>query len=203
MKIYYVHPLSAGPLQEWTRHFARARDMGFSHACVAPIFAPAASGDIFLTDDFERTNPAIQDGQDADTTTQYLARACRDAGLDLVLDLVLDRVAADGTMARSAQHWFHRSSGPDVVDPREPQLAPEAVPTRFDLADREHELLAWWTDRIVRLANAGAAGFRLLGLAEVPPRFLKALIDAVRLECGSCLFARLDAGHSLAAPVRP
>ena len=188
MKIYYIHPLSAGPLHEWTRHFERAHRMGFSHVCVAPIFAAAPNGDIFLTDDFERTSPAIHDGQDADTTTQHLARMCRDAGLDLVLDLVLDRVAADGTMARSAQHWFHRSAGPDVVDPREPQLGPEAVPTRFDLADREHELLAWWTDRIVRLANAGAAGFRLLGLAEIPPRFLKALCDAVRLECGSCLF---------------
>jgi starch synthase (maltosyl-transferring) len=170
--------------------------MGFSHACIGPIFAPAASGDIFLIDDFERTNPVIQDGQDADTTTQYIARACREAGLDLVLDLVLDRVAADGTMARSAQHWFHRSAGPDVIDPREPQLGPEAVPTRFDLADREHELLAWWTDRIVRLANAGAAGFRLLGLADVPPRFLKALIDAVHRECAACLFLGWTPGMS-------
>ena len=203
MKIYYIHPLSAGPLQGWTGHIARAQGMGFSHACMAPIFAPAASGDIFLTDDFERTNPAIQDGQDADTTTQYLARACGEAGLDLVLDLVLDRVAADGTMARSAQHWFHRSSGPDVVDPREPQLGAEAVPHASIWPTGNTSFSHGGPIASSRLANAGAAGFRLLGLAEVPPRFLKAADRCGPPRMRIVPVSRMDAGHSLAAPVRP
>ena len=186
LSIYYLHPLLAGPLTGWKEHLSRARAFGFSHVCVGPVFAPAPSGDIFLTDDFERTNPAISEEHDADATIRHLAQLCRDTGLHLVLDLVLDRVAADGAMARSAPNWFYRDGSSDVVDPREKQLGPEALPARF--AEREHELTAWWTDRVVRLAEAGADGFRLLGLEHVPPRFLKSLIGVVRQETKACLF---------------
>ena len=102
--------------------------------------------------------------------------------------MVLDRVAADGAMARSAPHWFYRSGTADIVDPRQTQLGLEAVPARFDDPHRASELTAWWVDRLIRLAKAGAAGFRLLGLADVPARFVKALIDGVKGECPSCLF---------------
>ena len=34
--------------------------MGFSHLCLAPIFAPAANGDVFLADDFERAISTLQ-----------------------------------------------------------------------------------------------------------------------------------------------
>lgn len=170
--------------------------MEFSHVCVGPIFAPCPGADIFLVDDYEKTNPALKARQEADATTRHLAEMCRDTGLQLLLDLVLDRVAAEGAMARSAPHWFYRNSGSDVVDPRQTQLSPDSLPARFDDAEREQELTAWWTDRMVRLADAGAAGFRLLGLADVPGRFLKALIGAVRQERDSRLFVGWTPGAS-------
>ena len=123
--IYYLHPLLAGPLAGWKEHLSRARALGFSHVCVGPVFAPAPSGDIFLTDDFERTNPAISEEHDADATIRHLAQLCRKTGLHLVLDLVLDRVAADGAMARSAPHWFYRDGSSDVVDPRRRSSVPK------------------------------------------------------------------------------
>ena len=119
----YFSPLSGRTAD---RHgvdlFQRAREMGFSHVCSAPIFAPAASGDIFLIDDYERTNPTLQLTEAADAAVLDIASLAREAGLHLLLDLVLDRVAADGAMARSAPHWFYRSAGSDVIDPREAQL---------------------------------------------------------------------------------
>jgi starch synthase (maltosyl-transferring) len=188
VNIYYLHPLLAGTFGAWQSHLERAGGLGFSHICAGPIFAPSSAGDIFLTDDFEKTNPALQDGQDADATAQHVAELCRAAGLHPLLDIVLDRVAAEGAMARSAAHWFYRNAGADVVDPRQVQLDPDALPARFDDPVRERELTAWWTDRLVRLARAGVTGFRLLGLADVPARFLTALIGAVRQESGTRLF---------------
>jgi starch synthase (maltosyl-transferring) len=191
-RIYYIHPLLAGPLAGWRDHLARARAMSFTHVCVAPIFAPGRTGDIFLVDDYEQVNPALtQDtaGQhSADAEVRQLADLCAEAGLALLLDLVLDRIAADGAMARSAPHWFYRGAGTDIVDPRKAQLAPEALPARFDDPQRESELTAWWTDRIVRLAQNGAAGFRLLGLGDVPPRFVRSIIAAVRQETSASVF---------------
>ena len=162
--------------------------MGFSHVCLGPIFAPASNGDIFLTDDFERADPALEPNGDADATVRELAKISNETGLSLLLDVVLDRVAADGAMARSAPHWFYRSGAADVVDPRQASLGLEAVPARFEDPQRAGELTAWWIDRLIRLAKAGAAGFRLLGLADVPARFVKALIAGVKGECPSCLF---------------
>jgi starch synthase (maltosyl-transferring) len=183
--VYYLHPLLAGPVGGWNGHLERVKSMEFTHVCVGPIFAPGT--DIFLVDDYEKSNRDI-DGSDADATVRRIADQCAASGLGLLLDLVLDRVAAEGAMARSAPHWFYRSAGPDIVDPRQAQLSPDALPARFDDPLREQELTAWWTDRIVRLADAGAVGFRLLGIADVPTPFVKALIDAVRRERGSCLF---------------
>ena len=91
-------------------------------------------------------------------------------------------------MARSAPHWFYRTGTTDVVDPRQAQLGLEAVPARFEDPQRATELTAWWIDRLIRLAKAGAAGFRLLGLAEVPADFVANLIQGVKRECSSCLF---------------
>src|SRR5438445_689869 len=94
-KIYHLHPLVAGPLSEWPRHFARCRAMGFDVVCVAPPFLPGSSGDIFITADHTVLHPALgwcgpaQEG---------IGRAAADAarhGLALWLDLGIDRVAID------------------------------------------------------------------------------------------------------------
>jgi starch synthase (maltosyl-transferring) len=187
-RIYYVSPLQIGPLEQWNKIFHAAREMGFSHVCLAPLFAPAASGDIFLIDDYERTNPTLKLPEVADAAVSELANLAREAGVHLLLDLVLDRVAADGALARSAPHWFYRVVGADVIDPREAQLGAEAAPARFEDPQRQKELIAWWVDRIIRLAKAGAAGFRLLGLADVPGRFVTAVVEGVRQEWPFSLF---------------
>jgi hypothetical protein len=122
-RIYYVQPRSFGALQGWNDHLRRAGGMGFSHVCLAPIFASASNGDVFLTDDFERPDPALQATGDADATAQELAVIAREGGLSLLLDIVLDRVAVDGAMARSAPHWFYRAGSADIVDPRRPSSA--------------------------------------------------------------------------------
>jgi starch synthase (maltosyl-transferring) len=188
LRIYYAHPRLIGGLSGWRDHCRRVQAMGFSHACMGAVFAPAPNDDIFLTDDFERANPALQSAGDADETVQEIAATAREAGLSLLLDIVVDRVAADGAMARSASHWFYRTGPADVVDPRQTQLGLEALPARFDDPQRATELTAWWVDRLIRLTKAGASGFRLLGLADVPGRFIKALITGVKGECPSCLF---------------
>jgi starch synthase (maltosyl-transferring) len=162
--------------------------MGCSHVCLGPIFAPAASGNIFLTDDFERANPQLKSRADADATVRELAAVASETGLSLLLDIVLARIASDGAMARSAPHWFYRVEAADIVDPRHAQLELGAVPARFDDPVRAQELTGWWIDRLIRLAKAGAAGFRLLGLADVPAEFIANLIRGVKRECPSCLF---------------
>src|SRR5262249_21637508 len=120
----------------------------------------------------------------------------------LILDIVLDRAAAIGEIARSKSHLFFRSAGPDVVDPRRLQLGPDALPARFDNPERERELAAWFADRLIRLLQAGAAGVRLVGLADVPPEFLSVLIAGVRRVRADCRFLGWTPGLSWSSLAR-
>jgi starch synthase (maltosyl-transferring) len=94
MRIYYMHSLLAGPIADWDLQFARCSEMGFSHVLVTPPFLPGRTGNVFLTRDHHRLHPALGDGD----ATHALASATRQAaqhGLELLLDLVIDRVAAE------------------------------------------------------------------------------------------------------------
>ncbi|HJS84857.1 MAG TPA: DUF3416 domain-containing protein, partial [Acetobacteraceae bacterium] len=122
--IYHLHPVVAGPLDEWPRHLARGRAMGFDHIGTAPLFAPGAAGDIFLSADHERLNPTLVAGgeADADAGIARLAEACAGHELGLVLDVVLDRVAADAALREREPDWFHRHE--PFSDPPDPRRRP-------------------------------------------------------------------------------
>src|SRR6185369_13642681 len=105
-KIYYLHPLLAGPLPNWRPHLERGAGLGFTHVNVAPPFLPNAGGNVFLTDDFEKPHPLLQTSGSADDAVAQISAACGEFGLALLVDIVIDRVALGGVMARSAPRWF-------------------------------------------------------------------------------------------------
>lgn len=178
-KIYYFHPLLAGPASGWPRHLRRSRDLGFDHVLLAPPFAPGAGGDIFLTADHERLNPAIDQGQPADRVIEEFAQACRQHGLRLLLDIVLGRAAADGSLFQSAPAWFHApGSAGAPVDPRVPRRQADAAYARFDDPDSAKALAGWWIERLDRLARAGVAGFRCEDPQLAPPSAWRHIIGA-------------------------
>jgi starch synthase (maltosyl-transferring) len=186
-KIYYLHPLIT-PLPDWRPLLQRAVDLGFNCVCISPPFLPHASGNIFLTDDFELAHPAFGETRSADDLVLEISSLCREFELKLLLDIEIDRVAAGGAMARSAARWFGETPIPDRIDPRQPTDMADAVYARFDDPYAARELSAWWIDRLVRLAHAGAAGFRLIGLDRVPAAALSSIIRAVREEAPQCGF---------------
>ncbi|TMI99497.1 MAG: DUF3416 domain-containing protein, partial [Alphaproteobacteria bacterium] len=188
-KIYYFHPLLAGPLPSWRPHLDRIAGLGFTHVNIAPPFLPGAGGNVLLTDDFEKAHPLFEEAGSADELVAKISAACREFGLSLLIDIVLDRVARGGVMARSAPRWFREpETAPDAIDPRRGKLAADAADANFADPDAGPQLTAWWIDRLVRLAQAGAAGFRLLGLDHAPAPAIAGMLDAVRKESRQCRF---------------
>ena len=106
-KIYHLHPLVAGPLSQWSRHFARCQAMGFDIVCVAPPFVPGASGDIFATADHTKLHPALQWSGEAQTGIARAASEAAGHGLALWLDLVIDRVAIDAAIRQRESTGTH------------------------------------------------------------------------------------------------
>jgi starch synthase (maltosyl-transferring) len=183
-KIYHLHPLVAGPPNEWPRHLARIRAMGFDFAASAPLFVPGAGGDIFLTADHEALHPALGFQGPADEGIAQLASSCAVHELRLLLDLVIDHVASEATLLAAHPEWFHGNEpSPDSPDPRRPRPPAGTAEARFD-----NGLTDWWAERLARLVRCGVAGFRCLHPDRVPPHVWSHLIEYVRHIAPETLF---------------
>jgi starch synthase (maltosyl-transferring) len=198
-KIYHLHPLVAGPLSEWPRHFARCRAMGFDIVCVAPPFAPGASGDIFVTGDHSVLHRALQWNGTADEGIAHVSAEARRYGLALWLDLVFDRVSIDAPIRQRDEHWFGAGGCGGLPNPRRAPYRLDVAYARLDRTDVAEQLTGWWLDRLDRLMRAGVAGFRCLEPHRVPAAIWQQLIKTLRGNARDCHFLAWTPGLERAA----
>ena len=171
--VYYLNPLQAGPLEGWANHFARAAGMGFDAVLLAPPFAPGRTGNIFLTADHWRLHPALGGG-DARDALRQAASSARAVGLRLMLDIVADRVAADGPLAQDNASWF-AAQGPDAL--LDPRLGPDAAAiAAWRLDAGPDAALGWWAGRIQEWLDCGISGFRAVEAWRLPGHWWHRLI---------------------------
>ncbi len=179
--MYYVHPAMIGPLDSWQHHLARCRKMGFDCVVTAPVFAPGEAGDIFLTGDLERTHPIFGANRGADELVAALAHRCRQNELKLIIDIVIDRVDPKGRLAASRPDLFAAISGTEQFsDPRRTGRRGNAAYARFDSADAANALVDLWGERLGRLLDAGATGFRLLNPQSLPAELWRAMTGRLK-----------------------
>jgi starch synthase (maltosyl-transferring) len=136
--------------------------MAFDHVLSAPIFAPGKAGDVFLTGDPDRAHPAFGFNNSADEAATALADKARQCELNLMVDIVIDRVDPNGRLAASEPRLFARQPGQRIVDPRFAATLSHAAPARLDTIESAHALIGFWRERLQRLLDAGVAGFRFL-----------------------------------------
>jgi starch synthase (maltosyl-transferring) len=187
-RIYYFHPLLAGPRPSWPAHLSRCKELGFSHVLSAPLFDPGESVDFFLSTDHERANPAIDATAPVDLVITEFARACRENGLQFLLDVVFGRVAANAAIAKSRPEWFRADASSGWVDPRDMRPQIGAALGRFEDPTIAMQIAAWWIDRLTRLARAGAHGFRCEDPGAMPPNVWRHVIGSVKQSAPHCRF---------------
>jgi starch synthase (maltosyl-transferring) len=187
-KIYYFHPLLAGPRGNWPAHLSRCRELGFDHIVSAPLFAPGKAGNLFLTADHESAHPSIDASRPADEVVKEFAQACQAHGLKLILDVELARVATDAAIVRSRPNWFHAADAATRVDPRSARRKTDAVYARFDKPAIAKEIAGWWIERLHRLVRAGVIGFRCENPQLVPSTIWRYVITAIKEGFPDCRF---------------
>ncbi|HXC30330.1 MAG TPA: maltotransferase domain-containing protein [Stellaceae bacterium] len=175
-RLYYLHPLLAGPVDAWARQMDRAAAMLFDTVAIAPPFATGRAHDLFLTADHDRLDDRLGAG-DAATALARFARECRDRGLQPMLDVVVDRVAVEHATNGLAS-WYRRDCSDELPDPRQPPQRPDVAMLSID-ADWTGAV-EWWTRRFASWAEADISHFRCLRPQHVPPAFWTALITEVR-----------------------
>jgi len=184
-RIYYLHPQNVGGQADCARHITQAAALGFDHICLGPIFEPGC-GDPFLVSDLDTTDPRLGIAGSPEDAVREIAALCRGQGLRLFLDIVLDRLAADGPSVRQADGLYEGDDHRDTVDPRQDRTALNAATLRPGATSR---LVPWWTERLVRLVRAGASGFRLVGLDPLSGKALRQIVGATRGQVTSGFWA--------------
>lgn len=181
--IYYLHPLIAGPMTGWNAWIEHAAGLGFRQLLIAPPFETSPAGDVFVTRDFDRLNPALAADGDASTRIEQLAKACRARNLELWLDLPLDELASDAPVREENPGWFRAvATEHGTPDPRWTPSESDSARWRLNDPDVAQAATQWWVERLRRWAKAGVLGFRLMHPQRLGAARWKALIDAVHAE---------------------
>jgi starch synthase (maltosyl-transferring) len=201
-KIYHLHPLVAGPLSQWSRHFARCQAMGFDIVCVAPPFVPGASGDIFATADHTKLHPALQWSGEAQTGIARAASEAAGHGLTLWLDLVIDRVAIDAAIRQREEHWYAPGGCGALPNPWRAPYRLDVAYARLERAEVADQMTAWWLDRLSQWVGAGVSGFRCLEPHRVPAAIWRQLVGRLRSGARPCRFLAWTTGIDRAALLR-
>jgi glycosidase len=160
-RIYFLHPLLIGPLRAWNAHLDRAAELGFDHALIASPFLPGNDGDVRIVRDHRKPHPVFDSSDSATDVLRALADAARKRGLRLLLDVVVDRLAADSPLYLQHPEWFHPFEAASArLDPRHVPRAANAVRMNFDNASTAEPAIEWWSQQLLEWADAGVAGFR-------------------------------------------
>ncbi|CAN5895653.1 alpha-1,4-glucan--maltose-1-phosphate maltosyltransferase [soil metagenome] len=157
------------------RRLSQAAALGFDHVCLNPFLT--RRDDPLLVSDLGRAHAWVAGASSPEDAVRQIAGLCSEHGLRLWLDVVLDRLDAEGAAARSAEGLFERRYASEIADPRLDRSLARAVTARSDAGER---LVAWWAEHLGRLVQAGASGFRLLGLELLPAGALQGIVEATR-----------------------
>src|SRR5262249_34561470 len=192
---YYLHPLLAGPIEEWRGHLDRIAVMGFGAVIIAPLFRPGASGDLFLTADHNRLDPRLGTGDAVEALARW-GQAAVSRGLRPMLDLVVDRVAA-GAAENGAGAWYGSDTDDEPPDPRRAPREPGVA--RLQSHGDIDGFVAAWSGRLAMWADAGIVGFRCVWPHRVPPPFWRQVIGAMKERPGTTDFIAWTLGLDDAA----
>jgi starch synthase (maltosyl-transferring) len=185
--IYNLFPRHLGPIDAWSAVIPHIREMGFNAVFVNPFHETGFSGSLYAIKDYFRINPLFlrkgQDPSDFSPLKRFVGE-CEKAGLDLLMDLVINHTAADSPLIGEHPAWYKRDPSGDVAHPfADDPGNPGTITVWGDLAsiDNEHSsdrqnLWNYWDRLIAFYQEMGIRGFRCDAAYQVPASLWQWLI---------------------------
>jgi starch synthase (maltosyl-transferring) len=144
---------------------SRAAALGFDAVLAATPFlaeGPDAGGTVFVND-FENLASHLGGG-DAESWLRASTSAARRAGLALLLDVQLGRVAQNAGLIGQNPDWFvHGGDG-----------------IKFRYLSAADATVDWWDERLAAWQAAGVRGFRFMDVADAPASVWRRLVAGVK-----------------------
>jgi starch synthase (maltosyl-transferring) len=191
-RIYNLFPTLLGPLPRWHERLPAIAEMGFDWIFLNPIHQPGASGSLYSIKDMRELHPLLRpagaDPSDDDAALRAFFAAAQDAGIRVMLDLVINHTARDGVLVDEHPEWFAHDGHGNIRSPSVADLDnPDQVTVWEDLAELDYTerpareaLLTHWEDTIRCYLALGIHGFRCDAAYKLPGEVWKRLIDAAR-----------------------
>jgi starch synthase (maltosyl-transferring) len=185
--IYNLFPRHMAAIDDWNRVVPHIKKMGFTAVFVNPFHEAGSSGSLYAVRDYYRLNPLLlragQDGADFAPLEKFVA-GCRTAGLELIMDLVINHTAKDSPLAKKHPVWYRRDSSGNVISPSAIDPGdPDKVTVWSDLASIDNEnsvdrqnLWKFWDGVVSYYQRLGFKGFRCDAAYQVPSSLWKWLI---------------------------
>jgi len=118
--IYNLFPKLVGDVGKWFPHVERAADMGFNWLFLNPIHLTGASGSLYSIRDYFRFSPVFFPGDDPEEQKRLFQRfvdRCRERGVEVMVDLVINHTAIDSPLVNEHPAWYQRNEdGSFVLD---------------------------------------------------------------------------------------
>jgi starch synthase (maltosyl-transferring) len=157
---------------------------GFTHVMIPPPWRRGAGG---LAADLGVGDSALGAGWS-------IAATATASPLPLLMDVVIDRVAAGSPLA-AAGGCFAEPDASAVLDPRQ-QVDIRAASARLASSGEAAALGGFWEAHFSTWRGAGVAGFRLIGLNSCPTPLIRPLVTALRRGAGTGLLLAWTPGMS-------
>ena len=191
-RIYNLFPTLLGPVEAWQERLPAIAGMGFDWVFLNPFHYPGFSGSLYAVKDYYRLHPVVEGDSDEpaeDRLRRFLA-AAEEAGLSVMMDLVVNHTAKDSPLVEQHPDWYLRDEegevrSPLAVDPDDP----EKVTVWEDLAELDYAerparagMLAYWDELVAHYVGLGFRGFRCDAAYQIPGEVWEELIRAARAE---------------------
>jgi starch synthase (maltosyl-transferring) len=187
-RIYNLFPTLLGPIPKWHGQLPAIADMGFDWIFLNPFHLPGSSGSLYAVKDDRRLHPLLRPDDDtpADTLLSDFTAAAHEAGLRVMVDLVINHTAKDGVLVDEHPEWFARDENGDIRSPSVTDLDdPDKVTVWEDLAELDYRerperdaMLSYWQALIGRYVALGFDGFRCDAAYKLPGEIWRGLIEA-------------------------
>ena len=193
-RIYNLFPTLLGPLPRWHERLPAIADMGFDWIFLNPIHQPGASGSLYAIKNTRELHPLLRpdgaDPADDDAALTAFFAAAEEAGIRVMLDLVINHTARDGVLVEEHPEWFAQDDDGEIRSPSVADLDdPEQITVWEDLAELDYSerperesLLTHWEEVIHRYLALGIHGFRCDAAYKLPGVVWRRLIGTARAE---------------------
>lgn len=199
--IYNLFPPLIGDVSKWKSHVERAANMGFNWCFLNPIQLTGASGSLYSIRDYFTLSPVFF--PEGDPMAQWarlktFVTNCRELGVEVMVDLVINHTAYDNPLTRDHRNWYKTKDDGSIKNPgAKDDSAPDGWVTWGDLSeiDNEHSsdrnnLWEYWWKVVKKFMDAGLRGFRCDAAYQVPNNLWRMLIDRAReIDPEVCFFA--------------